>query len=553
MCKKLIGVFKKNKFSAIYYTVILIVFFLSRLVCLSKLPRGMHIDEISMGYNVWSLSRYGTDRYGVSYPIYFDNDGSGQSSLYIYVATILAKVFGYSIVTLRLPAVLFGLLLLIFVSLSAYKMFGKNCAYIASAVVTVMPVFVMGERFAFDCNAFLPMFSMVLYFGIKSTESDKWYYQVLLGLSISLCFYSYILSLIIIPSFLLVTLIYLFLYKRISLSKVGMVFLTAGIFSLPMICYILVLTGVLSSFNIGAISITPASIQRVSEVGYQGKPLSIILKNLFEITDHDNYNFVANEKFGVFYANRVFGGLSLSQVLLLIAFVFVLTVCIIKNKRKEFNYETIIIIALFSTLTPLYFTEGFATYRYESFLVVCVFLISCMFDFMITHKLRVISLLICIIFLFNFGSYLIYIFGGNFEKDSLVYFDSDLLSLCENINFKEYEDYQFYIDDTATYNTGLIVLYALRVPPSDTRGDTTGTSGRQYGNIHIGIPEDVKDEKAVYIIKDLSKESSLYTDIDDSISVYKKILNGNKARNELLGIGAREEVYNGYDIYYIEN
>ena len=85
---------KENKGTYIFYAITSALFLFTRLFRLSSLPEGMHIDEVSIGYNAWTLSQYGVDRYNVSFPIYFNNAGSGQSGLFIYIAAIISKIFG---------------------------------------------------------------------------------------------------------------------------------------------------------------------------------------------------------------------------------------------------------------------------------------------------------------------------------------------------------------------------------------------------------------------------------------------------------------------------
>ena len=105
---------KEHKWLYLYFTIIGIIFLLTRLISITELPKGLHIDEVSMGYNTWALTNFGTDRYGVSMPIYFNNAGSGQSSLYVYLAVLISKIFGYSVLSLRIVSVIFGAILLIF-------------------------------------------------------------------------------------------------------------------------------------------------------------------------------------------------------------------------------------------------------------------------------------------------------------------------------------------------------------------------------------------------------------------------------------------------------
>ena len=153
---------KEGVQNSIYYCFELLLFFFTRLYKLMKVPAGLIIDEINMGYNAGCLSNFGVDRYGVSFPVYFQNDGSGQSALFVYVATLLSKIFGYSEVLLRCTAVLFGGVLLVFGTLIAWKLLGSFGAKAMALAITNMPFFIMSERWALDCYAMMPMFTMTL-------------------------------------------------------------------------------------------------------------------------------------------------------------------------------------------------------------------------------------------------------------------------------------------------------------------------------------------------------------------------------------------------------
>ncbi|MBQ5439442.1 MAG: glycosyltransferase family 39 protein, partial [Clostridia bacterium] len=354
----------ENKLYWMYFSLIGIIFLLTRLVQITVLPKGLHIDEISMGYNTWTLSEFGTDRYGVSFPVYFNNAGSGQSSLYVYIAFLLSKIFGYSVFTLRVVSVIFGSLLLIFGTKTAYEMFGVKCAVITAAVIDIMPFFIMSERWAFDCNAMLPMFVMFLYFFVRLIKTGKNKYALISGVMFGMSMYSYILAVLMMPVFLVLSLIYAFIKKKITLKQTGLMFISAVLVSVPIILYLFVVIGVLPEFKIGSISFTSASAGRASEIVWQSLSFKDIIKNITTLTSYDKYDFMADDKYGVFYNNVLHFfeyKASVSQILLFVGFVFMLCTAVYNIvKKKSFSFELMMMFYLIAVMYPMLFLKQLA-------------------------------------------------------------------------------------------------------------------------------------------------------------------------------------------------
>ncbi len=83
---------------------------------LGQTPAGPTLDELSIGQNAWHLSRDGRDEHGELLPLYFKafswgEVGEYKNPLYIYALVPFEAAFGPSNTVLRLPAVLFALLL----------------------------------------------------------------------------------------------------------------------------------------------------------------------------------------------------------------------------------------------------------------------------------------------------------------------------------------------------------------------------------------------------------------------------------------------------------
>lgn len=75
---------------------ILILGFLCRLLFLKSMPGGLNQDEASIGYEAYSIMKFGTDRHGISYPVHLISWGSGQNALYAYLLIPFIKLMGLS-------------------------------------------------------------------------------------------------------------------------------------------------------------------------------------------------------------------------------------------------------------------------------------------------------------------------------------------------------------------------------------------------------------------------------------------------------------------------
>jgi len=73
-------------------------------------PPGFYIDEASISYNAYTISQSGRDEYGESWPLYFRAFGEYKNPLYIYLLSILFRLFGPSIVVARLLSATLGAL-----------------------------------------------------------------------------------------------------------------------------------------------------------------------------------------------------------------------------------------------------------------------------------------------------------------------------------------------------------------------------------------------------------------------------------------------------------
>ena len=87
---------------------------LTRIIGLGDIPIGINVDEAGIMQDAYCIANYGTDRFGNNNPLYMINFGGGQSALYTYIAAFLINIFGYNLTVIRIPALIFSIIYLIF-------------------------------------------------------------------------------------------------------------------------------------------------------------------------------------------------------------------------------------------------------------------------------------------------------------------------------------------------------------------------------------------------------------------------------------------------------
>src|SRR3989344_336117 len=94
--------------------IVVIIAFILRAYQVDKLPPGLYDDEVSLGYNAYSLLMHGTDEYGERFPLWFKAFGEYKLPFYIYSDIIPLAIIGKNELAVRLPSVLFGTLTILF-------------------------------------------------------------------------------------------------------------------------------------------------------------------------------------------------------------------------------------------------------------------------------------------------------------------------------------------------------------------------------------------------------------------------------------------------------
>lgn len=204
----------KKNYKIIFIVILLIAAFF-RFWHLSSLPSGLNWDEISHGYNAYSLIKTGLDQWGQPWPIFnFRAYGDYPTTANLYFTIPSIAIFGLNAFSIRLPAAIFGLLFVVFNYFFAKLIFkNEKLALFNMLLAALSPWSLFPSRGVFQSNLAQFFFIAGLYFFYKSLIKNKYAYLSALLFGFSL--YSYHNTRIAVP----LLLVYLIIYYRHQLKN----------------------------------------------------------------------------------------------------------------------------------------------------------------------------------------------------------------------------------------------------------------------------------------------------------------------------------------------
>ena len=171
-------------------------------------PIGVHQDEAMAAVDAKALAEYGTDRYGMRYPVHFTAWVSSQMSVLLsYCMIPFIKILGFSTVSIRLPMLIASCVGLLALYLFGRQLAGKWAGLIVLILGTISPWHYMQSRWSFDCNLFPHVFLIAVVFLIAGFRKKPFLYVAMVFFG--LCSYAYGIADYSVPLFLLFIGIYL--------------------------------------------------------------------------------------------------------------------------------------------------------------------------------------------------------------------------------------------------------------------------------------------------------------------------------------------------------
>ncbi len=396
------------------WLVFVVILFITVIFKFGEIPTYIGVDEAGMVYDALNLAEYGTDRYMNSYPLYLTNFGSGQSSLCAYLVVLCIKLFGANMISYRLPTLLIYLMSVIVSYLLVSKSKNKKTALLFTFLIITCPWNIANARMALDCNLYAGFFMLDLYLLNKAKRSYQYF---IAGIAIGVTLYTYCLSWITIPFFLLVWAIYMFYIKKIKFRNLVILGIPIAIFALPLIYFLLLNYGIVEQTQIGIFTLPILRDFRAEQINIVNwfKTGLGSLKTIF----------FADETIYVLYVP-----------LFIIGYIIEFKQALKEIKNEEYGISTVMVIA-FTTLILSLLTTNIPTPNKANVLYIPLLYFVTSAILFISKNSRIILLIfiLMIIALCVDYEYYYYTYRGTIGENW--YEDSSLIEITEKIEQDE--------------------------------------------------------------------------------------------------------------------
>lgn len=199
--------------------IIVILGFALRFYRLSDFPPSLNWDEVSHGYNAFSIIKTGADEWGRRFPLIFRAFGDYKLPVYIYLTTLPVLAFGLNAFAVRFISALAGTLAIPLIYLLANKLFSskslviRNSSFdigvIAAAMIAITPWHFFFSRAALEANLSLTLIIAGAYFLLKGLDNSK--HWLLSAVSWGLALHTYNAARIFVP---LIIIAFALIYRR---------------------------------------------------------------------------------------------------------------------------------------------------------------------------------------------------------------------------------------------------------------------------------------------------------------------------------------------------
>jgi len=223
--------FTSSKFILV---IIIVLSFFLRTYKISDNPPSLNWDEVSHGYNAYSILKTGKDEWGIKFPLIFRAYGDYKLPLYIYLTAVSELLFGLNSFSIRLVSALSGVGLVIPGYLITKKL-TKNSAFslIAAFLTSVSPWGLFLSRVAVEANLGAFLFALGLYLLISWLTDYRQRELAFAALFWGLSLHAYNSARVLIPVFMVLTT--MFVIKEKKGKQLLMFFLILLIFWLPIV------------------------------------------------------------------------------------------------------------------------------------------------------------------------------------------------------------------------------------------------------------------------------------------------------------------------------
>jgi len=182
-----------NRF--IFLSIIVIAAFL-RLYNLAGVPPSPSLDEVSIGYNAYSILQTGKDEYGTRLPLLLRSYDDYRPALYVYLVIPFVHFMGLTAAAVRLPSVILSLIA-VWAVYGISNLIGKKYhapvvfPYVPAILLAVSPWHIYISRLGHETNLGLTLVTVGIYFFLDAVIAGRKYSWVPAAITLALSIHGY--------------------------------------------------------------------------------------------------------------------------------------------------------------------------------------------------------------------------------------------------------------------------------------------------------------------------------------------------------------------------
>lgn len=221
-----------KKWSTLALILIILTGFLVRFYRISQVPPALSWDEVSVGYNAYSIFKTGQDEWGQLPFANFRSYGDYPTTFYLYTLVPVVGFLGLNELSVRIPSVIFGTLLILAVYLLAQAAFkNRQKALVPALLVALSPWAILPSRQTIQVIPAVFLISVSVWLMLKNSFKLKLLGAVVLGLSA----YGYHNTRILAPIFFLILLLVNWKDNLAHRLQALTLLVVAGLFFVPLV------------------------------------------------------------------------------------------------------------------------------------------------------------------------------------------------------------------------------------------------------------------------------------------------------------------------------
>lgn len=179
------------KMKRVFLVLIVLLAFILRFYKVTEVPPSLNWDEVSIGYNAYSILKTGRDEWGKFLPVHFKSYGEYKLPVQIYASIPVIAIFGLNDFGVRITPVVYGALTILLIYFLARKLFNNDyVGLIAAFFLAVSPWHIQLTRASFESSFSVFWVVMGIWFLVKGFEKPKWWIISIVPFAISVYTYN---------------------------------------------------------------------------------------------------------------------------------------------------------------------------------------------------------------------------------------------------------------------------------------------------------------------------------------------------------------------------